>query len=329
MLPFWSENYDPARRNGDIFQEWLAQRRPRQLPFLAKCGHKLGNLILRTSDRDLPDIIVNHVNEDIAMVEPLSEALRGHGWDVLDNRNLPIGRRLDEYLETVLPEVKCIVTVWSASAVSSPLVRDLAYEAQERGIAVPIITDDTQLPLGHRETRTLDSRRMPADTGDSFGHVLESIEALFTGVSSLAEVTDSPESPSLSLRVARRVVEELRRASDQSVRQPMNADTFYIGEWHIDVGSNMISKTDVTKRVPPRAMEVLVYLAGRAPITVSVEEILDNVWKGRVVVDSAVHRCIRELRIALDDNVQEPQYIETYAKRGYRIVAAISLSTTS
>jgi hypothetical protein len=56
---------------------------------------------------------------------------------------------------------------------------------------------------------------------------------------------------------------------------------------------------------------------------VSTDALLDAVWAGTVVRDTVLKSCIRELREALGDKVQAPQYIATVHRRGYRFIAPL------
>ncbi len=70
-------------------------------------------------------------------------------------------------------------------------------------------------------------------------------------------------------------------------------------------------------------MNLLVFLAREPGRVVSKEEIVEAVWEGRIVADSALSRVIADLRRALDDDARQPRYIETIPKRGYRLIAEI------
>jgi tetratricopeptide (TPR) repeat protein len=67
-------------------------------------------------------------------------------------------------------------------------------------------------------------------------------------------------------------------------------------------------------------MEVLVCLAGAAPETLTRQELLDKVWGERFVSDEVLTHAITELRHALGDAPNNPAYIETIPKRGYRLL---------
>ena len=54
------------------------------------------------------------------------------------------------------------------------------------------------------------------------------------------------------------------------------------------------------------------------------DEFLDRLWPGVFVGDAVLKVCFREIRHALGDDHQQPTFIETVHKRGYRFVAAVS-----
>jgi hypothetical protein len=66
---------------------------------------------------------------------------------------------------------------------------------------------------------------------------------------------------------------------------------------------------------------VLAVLARHAGRVVSKDDLTAAVWPGVFVSDSVLTRAIAGLRRALDDDAQRPRFIETIAKRGYRLIA--------
>lgn len=70
-------------------------------------------------------------------------------------------------------------------------------------------------------------------------------------------------------------------------------------------------------------MDLLVFLARAQGRVVSKDEIIEAVWEGRFIADATLTRSIADLRRALGDGRRRRQYIETIAKRGYRLVAAV------
>lgn len=70
-------------------------------------------------------------------------------------------------------------------------------------------------------------------------------------------------------------------------------------------------------------MEVLLALANAAPDPLTPQELLEQVWPDTVVVDNVVHKAVARLRRALGDDAQNPKYIETIPRRGYRLIAHV------
>lgn len=96
-----------------------------------------------------------------------------------------------------------------------------------------------------------------------------------------------------------------------------------IGEWRVDPTTNRLSRHGETLHLEPKAMDVLLQLARRAGEVVSREELLATVWPGSVVGDDALTQAVIKLRKALGDDTRAPRYIETIAKRGYRLIATV------
>jgi len=84
---------------------------------------------------------------------------------------------------------------------------------------------------------------------------------------------------------------------------------------------NLIRDGVTVRHLEPQVMDLLVFLAATGGRVVSRDEIIDAVWEGRFIAEATLTRSIADLRRALDDNQRCPQYIETIAKRGYRLVA--------
>jgi class 3 adenylate cyclase/predicted ATPase len=73
----------------------------------------------------------------------------------------------------------------------------------------------------------------------------------------------------------------------------------------------------------PKAFEVLHYLVTHPDRLITKDTLLDAVWPETAVSDAVVRIAISEVRRALRDTAQAPQYITTVARRGYRFVAPV------
>jgi len=93
-----------------------------------------------------------------------------------------------------------------------------------------------------------------------------------------------------------------------------------LDEWRVQPSLNRLTRGDATVRIEPKLMDVLLLLARHAGQVVSKDAIADAVWPNLFISESVITRAIAGLRRALDDNPRAPRFIETIAKRGYRLL---------
>ena len=96
-----------------------------------------------------------------------------------------------------------------------------------------------------------------------------------------------------------------------------------IGDWVVTPTLNQLERNGRTLKVEPRSMELLVCLARHSGNVVSTDQLIAEVWNGRVIEESGVYKQINQLRTALGDEAQRPKFIETIPKRGYRLIAPV------
>jgi len=97
-----------------------------------------------------------------------------------------------------------------------------------------------------------------------------------------------------------------------------------IGDWCVNPATGQLSRNGDVVRLEARTLRLLMYLANRAGETVSIEELLDQVWSGVVVTQDSVYQAVTSLRRLLGDDAKQPMYIATVPRLGYRLVAAVS-----
>jgi transcriptional activator of cad operon len=97
-----------------------------------------------------------------------------------------------------------------------------------------------------------------------------------------------------------------------------------IGDWCVNPSTGQLSRGSEMHRLEARTMRLLMYLANRAGETVSIEELLDQVWAGVVVTQDSVYQAITSLRRLLGDDARQPRYIATVPRLGYRLVAQVT-----
>ncbi|MCU0304833.1 MAG: winged helix-turn-helix domain-containing protein [Thermoanaerobaculales bacterium] len=102
--------------------------------------------------------------------------------------------------------------------------------------------------------------------------------------------------------------------------QQGDARDFRLGEWLVQPSLGRVSGPAGEAHLEPRTMELLVFLAAHAGRVVSRQEIIDAVWRLEFVSDATLSSAVTKLRRALDDDTASPRFIETIAKRGYRLL---------
>jgi TolB-like protein/tetratricopeptide (TPR) repeat protein len=97
-----------------------------------------------------------------------------------------------------------------------------------------------------------------------------------------------------------------------------------IADLRVDPTLDEICKEGHTIKLEPKSMQLLVCLAERAGAVLSVDELLDLVWKNVIVSPDSVYAAVAALRRTLGDDPKNPKYIANVARRGYRLVAPVS-----
>ena len=100
--------------------------------------------------------------------------------------------------------------------------------------------------------------------------------------------------------------------------------SFKVGAWTVDPARCRIFADNQEIALQPRWVDVLVLLAKNAGTVVSADDIMDNVWGDVEVAQDSVYFTVSHLRKALAEDDSVPTYIETIAKRGYRLVAPVT-----
>ncbi|WKE65382.1 winged helix-turn-helix domain-containing protein [Gallaecimonas kandeliae] len=77
-------------------------------------------------------------------------------------------------------------------------------------------------------------------------------------------------------------------------------------------------------QLEPMAVELLAYFCQHPDRLISRDELIEQVWNGRIVTDNAVSRLITKLRKALQDDPRQPRCIATFPKKGYKFIAQVS-----
>src|SRR3954464_9409661 len=99
------------------------------------------------------------------------------------------------------------------------------------------------------------------------------------------------------------------------------------GTYEVSLQSGEVRKAGVKIRVQQQPMKLLKILLERPGEVVTREELRGRVWADESFgdFDQGVNIAIGKLRSALGDSAENPRYIETLPKRGYRFIAEVSV----
>lgn len=96
----------------------------------------------------MADIFISYARADRQAAERLAHALKGHGWSVWWDRNVPSGAEFSAEIERELRAAGAVIVCWSADGVKSSWVRDEAMLAKRENKLRTISLDGTEPPIG-------------------------------------------------------------------------------------------------------------------------------------------------------------------------------------
>lgn len=108
-----------------------------------------------------------------------------------------------------------------------------------------------------------------------------------------------------------------------NVREP---ERFYeFGEYRLDEAEGRLIRNGREILLTPTLFEILLALVENSQHILKKDQLIERVWPERFVEEGNLTRNISTLRRILEDDAQNPRYIETIPRRGYRFVAAVKL----
>ena len=103
------------------------------------------------------------------------------------------------------------------------------------------------------------------------------------------------------------------------------------GDFEVDLRSGEFHKNGVRLKLQDQPFQVLAHLLEHPGDVVTREELRQKLWPADTFVDfdTGLNSAIKKLRDVLGDSAEEPRYIETLPRRGYRFIAAVENSAAS
>jgi TolB-like protein/DNA-binding winged helix-turn-helix (wHTH) protein len=97
------------------------------------------------------------------------------------------------------------------------------------------------------------------------------------------------------------------------------------GAYEFDPKSCELKRNGIRLKITGQPLEVLALLTERPGVLVTREEMHQRLWPADTFVDfdHGLNTCIKRLRQTLGDDPENPRYVETVPRRGYRFIAAL------
>jgi TolB-like protein/DNA-binding winged helix-turn-helix (wHTH) protein/tetratricopeptide (TPR) repeat protein len=97
------------------------------------------------------------------------------------------------------------------------------------------------------------------------------------------------------------------------------------GPFEVDFGAGELRKHGVKLKLVGQPLEILGMLLEHRGKVVTREELRTKLWPADTFVDfdSGLNAAVNKLRVALSDSAENPKYIETLPRRGYRFIGTL------
>jgi adenylate cyclase len=106
--------------------------------------------------------------------------------------------------------------------------------------------------------------------------------------------------------------------------QSRRGDLVYLFEdYALDTERRELRRGDAPVAVEPKVFDLLAYVVENHQRVVTRDDLIAQVWDGRIVSESALARCINGARSAIADSGEAQRLIKTLPRKGLRFVGAV------
>jgi Tol biopolymer transport system component/DNA-binding winged helix-turn-helix (wHTH) protein len=107
---------------------------------------------------------------------------------------------------------------------------------------------------------------------------------------------------------------------------PSQHEVIKFGVFEVDLATGEVRKAGMKQKLAGQPFQVLQALLERPQEIVTREELRERLWPGNTFVDYelALKKAVNRLREVLGDSAENPHYIETVPRRGYRFIASLN-----
>src|ERR1017187_5374807 len=110
-------------------------------------------------------------------------------------------------------------------------------------------------------------------------------------------------------------------------QSPTRVGKIRFGVFEADLRAGELRKCGIRIKLQSQPFKLLAILLSHPGEIVTRDELQQQIWGSETVVnfDHSLGTAVNKVREALSDSAENPHYIETLAKRGYRFIAPVQL----
>ena len=107
---------------------------------------------------------------------------------------------------------------------------------------------------------------------------------------------------------------------EQGIDRRKNVSVIHIGKLQINMTQHSVYKDGKEILLTNTEFKMLYYLAANKGMALSKDQIYNYIWNGEYALDDRnITSHIRRLRVKIEDDPSQPQYIQTVRGIGYRM----------
>jgi hypothetical protein len=103
----------------------------------------------------MDEIFISYKREESDIARLFADALKTRGWTVWWDPELRAGEYVDDVIEEIIKNAKCVIVLWSARSTQSRYVKDEASYALDLKKLVPVAIDNSERPFRFRGLHTI------------------------------------------------------------------------------------------------------------------------------------------------------------------------------
>lgn len=115
---------------------------------------------------------------------------------------------------------------------------------------------------------------------------------------------------------------EHQATGHQATGHQTSAQLFRLGDIQVSAAHNSLHLGEQSVKLQPKAMAVLQYLAQHQERVISAQELMAQLWAGRIVTQASVQKSINAIRSGLNELQPQREFIQFFSKRGYQLQVA-------